>query len=95
MANAYGADIWELDTAATIKATGNFVHVKRLVWFPNAADNDLKVTDAAGAIIWETRAVVPAPNKENVGIIEVERHRTYNGFILVTIDGGTLHVHTA
>lgn len=90
-----GSDVWILDTAATIKAKGISVFVERMVWYPNATDNDLKVTDGCGNVIWEVRAVVPAPNKEGIGVLEAERYHWYDGFILEIIDGGTVNVHIA
>jgi len=95
MANSgTGTNIWILDTAATIKAKGLMVGIKLLRFYPNATDNDLKVTDSLGNIIWEIRATVPSPNKESVGVLETEPYEIYNGFILETIDGGVLHVHS-
>jgi hypothetical protein len=88
------SNVWVLDTAATIKATGNLVYLKKMVYYPNAVDNDLKVADGSGNILWELRAVVPSPNKEAVGALVNDSCEGWvDGFILVTIEGGALHVH--
>ena len=57
MANAgLGTDVLVLDTAATIYAAGKPVYIKKIKFFPSAADDDLDITDGNGSPIMQVRA---------------------------------------
>jgi len=94
MANAITGRVWALDTAGTIW-TGP-VFISRMDYHPNAADNDLVTKDTRGGAIWApVRAIAGAPNHETVGIetwINPSPEVPFEGFVLTTIDGGTLYV---
>ncbi len=86
---------WSLDTAETLLAAGTRIRVKKMIWYPNATDNDLVVHDGNANIKWEVRATAGAPNKESFGVetFEVEGGELFDGFILATIDAGLLYVY--
>jgi len=93
MANSTAGKVWALDTAATL-ITGP-VYISRMDWHPNAADNDLVVSDNLAHSIWTVRAVSTSANHESSGIETWENPdpgHPFNGFVLTTIDGGTLYV---
>lgn len=96
MANSTAGKVWVLDTAATIW-TGP-VYISRMDWHPNAADNDLVVNDSLAHPIWgPVRAIATAANHETSGIETWENpapNHPIDGFVLATIDGGTLYVTT-
>ena len=94
MGNSTVGNPWVLDTAATILAAGNPVVVEKMIWYPNAADDDLIVKDGNGNVKWVVRAAAGAPNKESYGA-EVCAACPFDsdGFDLDTIDGGTLYVN--
>lgn len=99
MANTgLGTDVWVLDTAATIYAAGHPVYVKKIVFFPAVAADDLDITDGNGSPIMQVRAAAGGTtNKDSFSVIEAEYDKWYDGFILVTIDnaasGSEVHVH--
>lgn len=91
MANAYGPREWVLDTTGII--TTMKVRVDRMEWIPNAASDDLLVSNTAGDVIWEvTDALVGGlAGKESISFGE-GGHDT-EGFVLTTLSqGGTLYV---
>lgn len=58
MANAYGPREWKLDTTGAIM-TGP-VRVARMHFVPNAASDDVLVSNTAGDKVWEiTNALAP------------------------------------
>lgn len=94
MSNSYGGKSWVLDTAGEVLATGNKIKIRKLVYWPNAADNDVLVQDAVGGRIWKARAKVPA-GSTNDAIAELTKDfggAWFDGFDLETIDAGTLVV---
>ena len=100
MSNNYGRNIWHLDTGSStaILASGSKIKLRKLVWYPNAADTDIDVQDANGESILKTRANVPAgSNREDVGKIERDfgDGQWFDGFTLAVIDGGILDVYHA
>jgi hypothetical protein len=86
---------WVLDTAATLLAAGTRIRVHKMIWYPNATDNDLIIKDGNGDVKWAVRATAGAPNKESFGAETFTREggEPFDGFELDTIDGGTLYVH--
>ena len=98
MANAgLGTDVLILDTAATIYAAGKPVYIKKIVFFPAVADDDLDVTDGNGTPIMQVRAAAGGTtNKNSYANIEANFEKWFDGLILVTIDnaasGSEIHV---
>ena len=91
MTNTYGPREWVLDTTGTI--TVMKVRVDRMEWVPNAADDDLLVSNTAGDKIWEvTNALVGGlAGKESISF--GEGGHDVEGFVLTTLtQGGKLYV---
>ena len=88
MANDTTGNPWVLDTAGVI-TTNPFV-VKRMVWTPTTAGDDILVNDNSGTV-WSLKALAADSNQG----IEYERvlENTINGLNLVTIDHGTLYIY--
>jgi len=100
MGNNYGRNVWHLDTASAtaILPAGEKIKLKKLVWYPNAADNDIDVQDGNGESILKERAQVPSgANRDNVGAIERDfgDGQWFDGFVLATMDAGLLDVYHA
>lgn len=91
MSNATTGNPWILDTAGVI--TKNNVWLEKMVYVPNAADNDLIVEDNAGLVVWQVRAIAASANNESVGMETFEGPMLMNGFELATIDAGSLRVY--
>jgi hypothetical protein len=91
MANSTVANPWILDTAGVI--TTSNIWMEKMVYVPNAADNDLIVKDNGGNIVWSIRAIASAANNESTGMEHFDGPLLLNGFNLDTIDGGTLRVY--
>ena len=89
MGNVTTGNPWIIDTAATIKTKGNIVKIWKMMFFGSAANDDLKVTDAAGNPIWQTRVAAAGTNYEDYAGAEFSPPEpvVYNGFIVETIDG--------
>jgi len=96
MANSIGGRIWDLDTASTTVPIWNGpVFIDSMDWAPNAKDNDLVIQDGTGNLIWEVRAVGPSPNNESNYIeywTNPNPEMPFQGFMLHTMDGGTIKV---
>ena len=90
MPNAYGPREWVLDTIGTI--TVDKVRVGRMEWIPNAADDDLLVSNSAGDKIWEVTDAL-AGGRAGLEVFDggVDGH-DIEGFVLTTLGGGTLYV---
>ena len=101
--NFDGHGIWHLDTAFSAGEllyypSGMKVKLLKMIWYPNAVDNDIDVQDANGESIMKCRAKVPSgANREEIGRIieEFGNGRWFDGFKLITIDGGILDVYLA
>jgi hypothetical protein len=97
MTNNFGGQgIWHMDTAASVLSAGAKIKLKKLVWYPNAADNDLDVQDANGESIMKCRAQIPSgATRDDIGKIveDFGDGQWFDGFNLVTIDGGVLDVY--
>jgi outer membrane protein assembly factor BamB len=91
VANNTTGNPWILDTAAVLST--NLVYVDKMVYIPNAADNDLIVEDNAGKVIWQVRAIAASANYESVGMETFDGPILCNGFEVATIDGGSLKVY--
>lgn len=91
MSNVYTGNPWILDTAAVI--TTNPTMVEKMIYVPNAADNDLQVEDNAGKVVWRTRAIAASANYESVGQETFDGPIMMNGFELAVIDAGVLYVY--
>ena len=93
MANVLTANPWVLNTPGTI--TTDTIRINQLRWVAEgaAAGDNVVVSDSAGHVFWEaTAAGVNAtidtnPYEGNTGNIR--------GFVLTTIDAGTLYVYYA
>ncbi len=90
MVNAYGPREWVLDSTGIV--TTDKVRVSRMEWVPNAADDDLLVSNSAGDKIWEvTNAIagaLPGLEKFDGGA----NGHDIEGFVVTTLGGGTLYV---
>jgi hypothetical protein len=93
MTNSVAGDPWILDTAATIETQGTILVVDKMIWYPNATNDDLIVHDGAANVKWVVRATAGAPNNESFGAEKFEGPEDFDGFIVATIDGGTLYVY--
>jgi hypothetical protein len=93
MTNSVAGDPWILDTAATIETQGTIIVVDQMIWYPNAANNDLSITDGADNVKWPVRATAGAPNNESFGAERFQGPEEFDGFKVATIDGGTLYVY--
>ena len=91
MVNAYGPREWVIDSTGSV--TVDKVRVQRMEWIPNAAADDLLVSNTAGDKIWEvTNAIAGAiPGKEEIEF--GSRGKDVEGFVVTTLGGGTLYVH--
>lgn len=94
MSNTFTGNEWAIDTAQSAAIFTDGVYIDSMKWYPNAADNDLLIQDAAGATIVKSRAKVPAgATNDEIGAIEFPETRgRHIGFKVATIDGGTLYV---
>ena len=89
MSNVTTGNPWVLDTAAEI--TTHPTKIKRMIWSPTTAGDDLLVVDNAGNTIFKLKALAADTNQG----IEYERvlEHSVNGVTITTIDHGTLYVH--
>ena len=98
MANVYGQHNWKLDTAGVILALGNKIKIQKIVYIPNAADNDLILEDGNGEEIWRIRAIAAGANFESVAQEELDFGpvgKWFDGFEVAVIDGGYVQVYFA
>ena len=86
--------LWTLDTVAVIKAAGAAVFVRKLVYKPNAIDDDVVIQqyNSAGTA---KDAIVLKANHTDVNLVTLDwvGGRELNGFSLSTIDGGVLYAY--
>lgn len=98
MANDLTGNPWVLDTASATKLWSGPTYVVGMEWHPAAMDDDLEVQDALGNTKWKIRAASPATDDLSTGL-EVwslsETKAPWDGFLLKTIDSGTLYVYVA
>lgn len=90
MGNAYGPREWKLDTTGTI--TVDKVRVRKMEYIPNAANDDLLVSNSAGDVIWEVTNVLAGGLAGAERIDYGDKGHEVEGFVLTTIGGGTLYV---
>ena len=90
MANSIGGRIWSLDTAATLSSGP--VCVGKMHWRPAAAANTLLVKDSSGSVIWAATALAAGGAGGDEFWENPNPLYPYQGFVLTTIDGGTLYV---
>ena len=90
MANAYGSTVWTLDTAGAIFPSA--IKIKKMVWVPNAAGDDLAVDEADGGEIWTVTDALTGgvAGKEEIDFAE---GKWFDGLTLTTIGGGKLYVY--
>lgn len=64
-------------------------------WFPNSASDTIKITDAAGTVVWEIKASAAAPNLESFGeeIKQFIPPRQMAGIYIETFGGGVLRIY--
>ena len=93
MSNAFNGDNWIIDTAFT-KLFDDGIFIRKAVWSPHAADNDLLVKNADGDVLCKTRAKVPAgANEDEIGRLRLEELEGFHrGIAVTTIDDGTLYL---
>ena len=90
MPNAYGPREWVLDSTGVV--TVDKVRVDRMEWVPNAADDDLLISNSAGDKVWEvTDAITGARPGLETFDGGADGH-DIEGFDLTTLGGGTLYV---
>lgn len=94
MANSSTGNPWKLDTAATIK-TGP-VKILAMEWRATATGDDLLVSDNAGNEIWSEKAIA-GDSSEQIPLQWPLNGKglSCSGFVLTTIDAGTLRVWIA
>jgi hypothetical protein len=89
--------LWSFTTATggDIKGAGTEVIVRKVVYFPNAIDDDVVIQEydssgvARSAIVLKANHAAAEPLSLDFGV----SGRRLNGFNLSTIDGGTLYVY--
>jgi hypothetical protein len=91
------ADNW-VYTSGSVDSAVQFasgLFIRKAIWAPNAADNDLLIQNAAGDTICKTRAKVPTgANEDEIGRLRLEELEGFHrGFKVVTNDAGTLYIH--
>ena len=89
MANAYGLKTWKLDTAGTISS--DRIRVSKMRWIPNAAGDDLLVSNSAGEVIWEITNAL-AGGVAGAEEVDFGDGHDIDGFVLTTLGGGVLYV---
>jgi len=88
---------WSFTTATggTIAAAGTWVYVRKVVFFPGAVNDDIIIQEynPAGTAV---SAIVLKANNTDINPIALDfgpACRKLNGFVLNTIDAGTLNVY--
>lgn len=98
MANDTTSDrLWSFTTATggDIKATGNQVVIRKIVFFPAAVDDDVVIQEYSTSAVARSAIVLKA-NHTDVNPVALDwgkNGRKLNGFNLSTIDAGTLYVY--
>ena len=87
--------VWVLETAAVIKATGNRVVVRKIVYYPAAVDNAvvIKDYDGDGTARWAMFIKAGPTEASPCSLDWGHKGRVLNGFKLESITAGSLHVY--
>ncbi len=94
MGNVFGSTQWILDTVATT-ITADKVRIRRMEWVPNAALDDLAITDTQGEEIWTVTNAIAGGRAGLETIYFGDPGQNFDGFKLPTIGGGELYVYLA
>lgn len=89
MANDVTNNPWVLDTAATI--TTDKVRVEKLIWEGGGAGMAATLQHSSGVNFWSATSVAGERVTEDFD----GQAGDVDGFVLATLDGGTLYVHFA
>jgi hypothetical protein len=93
--NSYNSTtkVWEVDSTGTL--TSSTVYVTRIVYFPSAVDDVLKIVDTDDELFFELRAGASDTSPVHVDLTgEGRRGRiAEDGLKIDTIDGGTAHIY--
>jgi len=89
---------WIIDsTADNLAPSTSLLHIKSIVWYPTAADNDLIIMDALGTkTIVRARAICAGTNGEAICIMywtDADLPDNIKGMDINTIDGGIVHIN--
>lgn len=91
MANSLGTYVWKVDTASATAITTNKVKVRKFVFVPNAADDDVTVKDSNGELLWE---IVNALAGGQVGAKEFDygagKEKTFEGLAVTTLTASAI-----
>jgi hypothetical protein len=63
---------WKITVYGEKAPDTNIVRIKKLLWYPENAGDELIIANAKGDPIWEVMSDEAAPNKENYGRIELD-----------------------
>lgn len=88
---------WKITERGTKSGTGQIMRVRKIIWYPRCAGDELVITDARGVPAWEVMAAESAPNKESYGKEELDFHdRPFQmeGLIVEKLSG-TLYIYMA
>jgi hypothetical protein len=93
--NVFNGDNWAIDTAFSAALFTDGIFIRKAVWAPHAADNDLLVKNADGDVLCKTRAKVPAgATEDEIGRLRLEELEGFHrGIDVDTIDDGTLYIY--
>jgi hypothetical protein len=86
---------WKITVYGEKASHTDLIHIKKLLWYPKSAGDELIITNAKGDPIWEVMADEAAPNKENSGKVELNFYGDAfmaEGF-KVSLMTGTLYVY--
>lgn len=87
--------LWILDSTEVVKAIGNEVIVRKLVYYPAAVDNSVTIQEYSPLGVLRTAMGIQA-NHTDVNLVSLDfgdMGRRLNGFKLSAITAGTLHVY--
>lgn len=96
MANSLNMNPMYVDTAATIKATGNLLNLKAVAWLNDeasgkdiASGDDFLITDGAAKRIIGKRAVAAGDEL----MFTFPANFVVDGLIISVVDGGVLYLY--
>lgn len=98
MGNSYHSNMWLLDTAGAIWSytTKGPIKLRKLVWHPAAAADQLLVSETDGGVIWQPENALAGGAAGVQSIDFGDDGEWYDGFTLTTLTaGGKLHVYFA
>jgi hypothetical protein len=86
--------LWTLDTGAVIIAKETTVKVRRVLFYPNAVDDDILIQEygADGTLVQAIKLKAGHTDINPVSLL-FDPPLVLNGFKLATIDGGSLDVY--